>query len=151
MDEAAMLALNNANAPNVWAIDASELRFLLGEAFHVALRAGGRDAFLIALDQTSSDPSPNFHWFKARYPRFVYIDRVVVAPHRRNHGVGRELYEEVFAAALEAGHTLVTCEVNFDPPNPISDRFHAKLGFEEVGRATVLGGAKTVRYLVKRV
>ena len=50
-----------------------------------------------------------------------------------------------------AGHTLVTCEVNADPPNPASDAFHAALGFAEVGDAVIHGGEKSVRYYAKPI
>jgi predicted GNAT superfamily acetyltransferase len=40
--------------------------------------------------------------------------------------------------------------VNSQPPNPISDAFHAAQGFTEVGTAVIEGGAKTVRYLLRR-
>ena len=50
-----------------------------------------------------------------------------------------------------AGHERVVCEVNADPPNPVSDAFHAALGFAEVGSARLSGTplssmGKTVRY-----
>jgi predicted GNAT superfamily acetyltransferase len=105
----------------------------------------GVAAVLIAFDETAAYDSPNFLWFRARFPRFLYIDRVVVAPEARGRGLARALYEELFRRALAAGHDTAVCEVNLVPPNPASDAFHARLGFEEVGRATV--GAKTVRYL----
>jgi uncharacterized protein len=57
------------------------------------------------------------------------------------------LYDEVFERARRLGHSRIVCEVNLEPPNPISDHFHAALGFQEVGRATINDGAKTVRYL----
>jgi len=57
------------------------------------------------------------------------------------------LYAHAFRLAIQLGHTTIACEVNLQPPNPISDKFHAALGFEEVGRATIDNGAKTVRYL----
>jgi predicted GNAT superfamily acetyltransferase len=65
--------------------------------------------------------------------------------------VARSLYHELFAAAAQAGHPIVGCEVNVEPPNPISDAFHEALGFTEVGRASLLGGEKVVRYLVRRL
>jgi uncharacterized protein len=40
----------------------------------------------------------------------------------------------------------VTCEVNSAPPNPVSDKFHAALGFLPVGSA-LLSNGKTVTYL----
>jgi uncharacterized protein len=144
-----MLALNNANAPHVSTIDAAELRGLIDEAFHVGVRGDGNDGFLIALDQDASYGSPNFAWFKARLARFVYVDRIVIASSSRGRGLGRALYEELFHISRQAGHSVVTCEVNFDPPNPVSDRFHGLLGFEEMGRAWVESQVKTVRYLTK--
>jgi hypothetical protein len=38
---------------------------------------------------------------------------------------------EQFACAR--GLTHLVCEVNLDPPNPVSLNFHTKLGFVEVG------------------
>jgi predicted GNAT superfamily acetyltransferase len=39
---------------------------------------------------------------------------------------------------------VVACEFDVQPPNPASERFHAKFGFIEVGRQSVAGGKKTV-------
>ena len=150
IDENAVLALNAAHETETAPLASGQLHALLAEAFHVGLCAQGRDAFLIALDQDAQSPSPNFRWFKARYPHFVYIDRVIVASHKRGLGLARKLYEELFAAAAKAGHVLVGCEVNVQPPNPTSDRFHAALCFSEVGRAAI-GEGKVVRYLVRSI
>jgi uncharacterized protein len=150
-DEAAMLALNRAHIAETSALEAAELRALLAQAFHVGTRDGGRGAFLIALDQDAIYSSPNFQWFKLRHERFVYIDRVIVAPSQRGRGFARSLYEELIAAAARAHHALIGCEVNVDPPNPASDALHEALGFVEVGRAILPGGAKKVRYLTRQV
>jgi predicted GNAT superfamily acetyltransferase len=45
---------------------------------------------------------------------------------------------------MAAGHDRVVCEVNVDPPNPTSRAFHLRMGFGEVGHATLPGGTKTV-------
>jgi predicted GNAT superfamily acetyltransferase len=37
--------------------------------------------------------------------------------------------------------------VNYEPPNPASEAFHTRLGFVEVGRATLPDRGKSVRYL----
>ena len=150
-DESAILALNEAHRAQTSALDAAMLHALISQALHVGLRNRGRDAFLIALDQDALSASPNFQWFKNRYGRFVYVDRVIVAPHKRGLGLARSLYDDLFAAAAQAGHWLVGCEVNVEPPNPVSDAFHEALGFSEVGRAALAGGDKVVRYLVKPV
>lgn len=149
-DEPAVLALNNEHAAELSWLDAARLSHLLGEAFH-ARRAGNLDAFLIAFDQEAGYDSPNFLWFRERYPRFVYVDRIAVAAHARGRGLARRLYDDLFRHARAAGHEVVTCEVNSDPPNPASDAFHAALGFEEAGSAAIHGGKKTVRYFVRRL
>lgn len=151
LDEAAILALNQAHLTETSALDATLLRALIAQAFHVGLRDRGRHAFLIALDQEALSQSPNFHWFRSRYERFVYIDRVIVAPSQRGRGMARTLYEELISAAVQAGHVLLGCEVNLEPPNPASDAFHEALGFSEVGRARLPGGGKIVRYLTRRL
>lgn len=140
----ALLALNNDHAQELSLLTPARTAELIGMAY-LARRVGEADAFLLAFDQSSSYDSPNYLWFRARYPRFVYVDRVVVAPARRGQGLGRQLYAELFERARADGHTLVGCEVNRNPPNPISDAFHAVLGFTEVGEGS--SGQKTVRYL----
>jgi len=146
--EAEVLALNNAHAVELSWLDADQLASLLRQAFH-ARRIGQLDAFLLAFDETASYDSPNYRWFKSRYRRFVYVDRVVVAPEARGRGLARLLYANLFREATVAGHDVVVCEVNVDPPNPASDALHAGLGFAEVGRAAIHGGSKTVRYLAR--
>ena len=144
--EADVLALNNAHAAELSLLDASKLGALLESAFY-ARRVGSVDAFLLAFDENATYDSPNYLWFRDRYPRFVYVDRVVVAPAARRCGWARLLYADLFRHAIEVRHDLVVCEVNADPPNPASDAFHAALGFSEVGRAAIHRGSKTVRYL----
>jgi len=143
----ALLALNNAHAAELSPLNASELRALLGHAFH-ARGIGALEAFLIALDQTHPTyASPNYLWFRARQSRFVYVDRIVVAETARGKGHARRLYADLIEHAVAAGHDSLVCEVNSDPPNPASDAFHEALGFRQVGFAAIHGGAKTVRYL----
>ena len=143
----ALLALNNAHA--------AELSFMTAARFARILRASftarriGTVAMLLAFDQDADYDGENFLWFRARYPRFVYVDRVVVAAQARGLGLARKLYEEVFALAAQAGHGRILCEVNAEPPNPASDAFHAALGFTQVGGATLSGGEKRVRYFCK--
>lgn len=143
---AAMLALNNAHAQELSWLEPSRLQHLAEHSF-LARRIGSLNAFLLAFDQNARYDSPNFLWFKSRYPHFVYVDRIVVASSARGRGHARRLYDDLFKHALEAGHERVVCEVNTQPPNPVSDAFHAALGFVEVGTASVYDGSRTVRYL----
>lgn len=142
----ALLALNNAHAQELSWLEPERLEYLVSEAF-LARRIGDLDAFMLAFDQDAGYDSPNFLWFRARYPRFVYVDRIVVAASARGRGCARRLYHDLFEHAVRSGHDRVVCEVNSSPPNPVSDAFHTALGFVEVGTAAV--GNRIVRYLAR--
>jgi predicted GNAT superfamily acetyltransferase len=142
-----LLTLNNAHARELSWLDEARLRRILRHAF-AARRIGNIDAFILALDHTADYDGENFLWFKSRYEKFVYVDRIVVAAAARGRGYAKLLYQNLFATASASGHTLIVCEVNADPPNPESDAFHQSLGFEQVGAATLRSGKKTVNYIL---
>ncbi len=106
--------------------------------------AGAVAAFLLAFCEGAAYDSPNYRWFAQAYARFLYIDRVVVAANRQGHGIGLRLYADLFAFARESGVPRVTCEIDSDPPNEVSRRFHLRYGFAEVGTQRVAGGQKAV-------
>lgn len=142
---AVLRALNTAHAEATSHLSETEWQDLLGLAFHASCVPDA--AFLIALDQDAAYENANFAWFRERYPRFVYIDRVVVSADHQGKGLARALYNDLFRAARAACQDRIVCEVNLDPPNPESDAFHEKMGFAELGTATLTHNGKTVRYL----
>lgn len=143
-DFPAILALNAASEHFLSRMDAARLAHLHAQAaYHRVVEAGAEAAaFLLAFREGADYDSPNYGWFKARYPSFVYIDRVVVDTAHRGKGFGTALYADVFAFAASQGVAMVTCEFDVEPPNEVSRRFHARFGFREVG---------THRYGKKRV
>jgi hypothetical protein len=146
----ALLALSNAHAREIGIFTRHAFAELVAMSFRTRMTPT-RDAFLIALADRAPAIAPNYRWFAARFERFVYVDRVVVAERARGRGLGRLLYRDLMEAALNADHTTICCEVNVDPPNPVSDAFHAALAFAEIGRAFLPDRGKTVRYLVKEL
>lgn len=104
-------------------------------------------AFLLAFNQDADYDSPNFLWFKERVDRFVYVDRIAVSSAHRRQGLARLLYENLFQFADELGQGRVVCEVNAEPPNPVSDAFHASLGFAIMGRGSLPDRGRVVTYL----
>jgi uncharacterized protein len=116
-------------------------------AAHVTVdNTDGTDAdpvrgFVVTFAPGASYDSPNYRWFAARYERFLYLDRIVVAAEARRRGVARFVYDEAERAASELGGPLV-CEVNVEPPNDASLAFHRARGYREVGRQAAYG--KTV-------
>lgn len=144
-----LIAANNAHAEELGSLTLDALRRLIGQAF-LTLSAGDGDAFLIAFDERADYDSPNFLWFRARFERFVYVDRVAVAASARGRGLARALYETLFRKAQAAGHDRIVAEVNKEPPNPASDAFHAAMGFSVIGSALLANG-KAVRYYELRL
>ncbi len=140
-----LLALNNEHAAELSLLDAPSFKRLFRSAF-LARQTKETDAFVVAFDETGDYDSPNFLWFKARFDRFVYVDRIAVAESARGRGLARRLYDSVFAAARAAGTERVVCEINLDPPNPGSIRFHEALGFVQIGHVKLLESGKTVGY-----
>lgn len=104
-------------------------------------------AFLLAFDQDADYDSTNFVWFKERIDRFVYVDRIAVSSAYRRKGLARLLYENLFQFTEERGEGRVVCEVNAEPPNPVSDAFHKSLGFTVLGRRALPDRGRVVTYL----
>jgi predicted GNAT superfamily acetyltransferase len=142
----ALLRVNNHNAKETSLLTPARFDTLVSWA-RVALFVHPSAALLLAFDQSAAYDGENFLWFRERFERFLYIDRVVVSEKYRRCGIGRLLYAEVSRQATMLGYARIVCEVNVQPPNPVSDHFHATVGFREVGRAPVANGEKTVRYL----
>jgi len=149
-DHPEILGLNESGLPHVNRISARDLADFAEQShyFKIARDAGRLVGFLLAFSERAAYHSPNFLWFRARYPRFVYIDRIVVAHAARRAGIGRQLYADVERVAAMHAPNL-TCEVNLDPPNPGSLAFHERFGFVEVGRQRTDGGKKLVCLMSK--
>lgn len=118
--------------------------------FRAVYRDGRPAAFLLAMDESADYDSLNFLWFRSRYPRFVYIDRVVVGPDHRRAGLAASLYADLLEWAR--GRTpRLACEVNLRPSNEPSLHFHRKQGFVPVGTQETDGGRKTVSLMIREL
>ena len=47
-----------------------------------------------------------------------------------------------FAAAMQAGHDRVVCEVNIEPPNLASEAFDLAMGFDGIGQGSIRKGRR---------
>jgi predicted GNAT superfamily acetyltransferase len=143
-----VLERNQANVPAVGSLDREKLAWYV-DVTPVAVVAevdGVPAGFLLGFAEGSDYASPNYRWFAARYPTFVYVDRVVVDDAHQGRGIGRVLYDHL--VDWSAGTRPVLCaEVNVDPPNEGSLAFHARYGFAEVGRQEPYGDGVRVALL----
>lgn len=146
----AALALNNAHAEELSFHTRQGFLELLAAASFVRMAPQGL-ALIVAFHEGCTYRNPNFSWFAARYPRYYYIDRVVVSEAVRGCGIGRQLYGALDAEARAGGHERLVCEINTVPPNPVSEEFHRRLGFVPVGGQHLADRGKTVRYWSKEL
>jgi hypothetical protein len=134
-----VLTLNNVNAPAVGELTVDALEFLVDHSLYalVVTDLSGNDvqAFCLTFAPGAPYTSANYQWFSDRYDNFVYLDRIAVASQHQNKGCGTALYDSVEQRMIrDQTSPLLTCEVNLQPPNIGSLRFHHRLGFREVGQ-----------------
>ena len=130
----AMWAINEQGLPGTGKVSKKEIVQLLEFS---SLSVGAYDqgelvGFVICLPPKTAYGSLNYAWFNEHYESFVYVDRIAVSEENRNKGVGSALYDHVVSYSKQHG-APVAAEVNREPPNPGSMRFHNRFGFEEVG------------------
>jgi predicted GNAT superfamily acetyltransferase len=150
---AAVLALNARHEIETAPLDATGLADRLRRACAAPAIVGvdGRLlGFLLAYEEDSGLDAFNFRWVGDHLTDFVYVDRLIVEQGVRGQGIGRRLYSAAEATARARGARWLACEVNAEPPNPVSDAFHSKLGFAVFGQGSPTPG-KTVRYLRRAV
>ncbi len=148
----AALELNNANTPSVGEVDRTTLEFLIEHSLYsFAIGIESLHAFCITFAPGAPYTSVNYQWFSRKYSDFVYLDRIVVDEKRRNNSLGAKLYSAVEQRMLkDRCAPLLTCEVNLNPPNHGSLRFHNRIGFHEVGQQDSKPGL-TVSMLAKAI
>ena len=137
-DLARVLEINNANTPGVSELTLSELETDIENCLHALAidnEHGEVCAFCITFAPDAPAAGVNHQWFADRFESFVYLDRIAIDPTYQNLGLGVLLYQSVEQEMIDsAQHSLLCCEVNLEPPNPGSLRFHHRIGFTEVGQ-----------------
>ena len=117
----------------------------------VVEKEGNLAAFILAFDKSSSYDSPNFLWFKERYPSFLYIDRIVVDKKYRREGLAKILYNDIIVFAQRNKYLFLTCEIDINPPNYGSLQFHEIYKFVEVGNQWPYPGEKQVSLRARKL
>ncbi|TCS95351.1 hypothetical protein EDC25_11840 [Pseudofulvimonas gallinarii] len=136
-----ILAMNGQAGVSVAAMDRDMLdcHFANAAYFRVAECDGGLAGFLIGFDHEAGTGNAGYLWMRERQPAFAYIDRIVVAPAFRGHGLGRVLYADIISFA-EVRVPVLACQVSLEPHDNASLMFHASMGFKEVAQLAVPEG-----------
>ncbi len=136
-----VLAINAACVPEVNAIDQAVLDLFL--EWEARIRVVAEDdlpvAFMIGMEQDLPYDSLNYGWFRDRFDRFAYVDRIAVAESARGKGHGPTLYNDFVKWARDRDQPRVCAEVNTVPPNPRSLRFHEIYGFRPLAEVAPKG------------
>ena len=88
--------------------------------------------FIICFREESSYDSPNYKFFSNTESKFLYIDRIAIKDSFRRQGIGKSFYELIEKVAITKKIPLC-CEVNTNPENLISIKFHEDFGFKKIG------------------
>lgn len=145
--------INNDAYPAVPRATGDEMSALVGNASWglVATKDDEIAGFVLCFDPGVDYDSENYRYFESNFDSHFYIDRIVIAKPFRGAGLGVALYESVFDEAKARSAENVTCEVNLDPPNPVSIAFHRRMGFGEVGTQDTKGGSVLVQLMAAPV
>lgn len=148
-----VLALNQELVHFLSDLDMKKLIHLCDEsALQLVVEDKGKFVgFLLAFREGADYDSINYTWFESHYPQFLYVDRVVISPKAQSGGLGKVLYDEIFLYAREIGVPVVTAEYNVIPANEISEKFHARYGFEELARQQTADGKKIVALVASKI
>ena len=150
-DAKALLALNNASIPHVNSLEPDDLTAILDLADYARglFEAEKLVGSLIGLWPGKDYASANYRWFNHHQCGFFYVDRVMIDGASRKGGYGRRLYADIERFALAGGARQIALEVNSQPPNPVSMRFHEALGFYPVGELANQDRSKAVVLMMK--
>ena len=134
-DFSKVLEINNSNVPAVGELTLEKLHYLVDHSLHaVVVEYPTICGFCITFAPNAPYDSVNYQWFQDSYSDFVYLDRIAFDVQAQGKGFGKLLYSYIEQSMSTRVPSPLCCEVNTEPPNPGSLRFHQSIGFEEVGK-----------------
>ena len=135
-DYPAVLAINKYSVAMLSPLNQAQLERLVEQASIAVVAEVDNNiaAFLLVIGPNADYASVNYQWFNQHYPDFLYIDRIVVHHDYRGKRIGHKLYEYVLREAKTKTATRLCAEIDIQPPNLPSLKFHLKWGFSEVSK-----------------
>lgn len=126
--------INQENIPEVGDVpDLDRLNKLINWSSHViVVRKSDIVGFILLMREKEDYDSLNYDFYNSQGVPFLYVDRIAISKNHRRKGLGRSIYQKTFEIAKELD-VMTCCEVNTQPRNDPSLKFHKSFGFEEVG------------------
>tara|TARA_B100000614_G_scaffold179699_1_gene160556 strand:- start:5932 stop:6423 length:492 start_codon:yes stop_codon:yes gene_type:complete len=126
--------INQENIPEVGDVpDLDRLNKLINWSSHViVVRKSDIVGFILLMREKEDYDSLNYDFYNSQGVPFLYVDRIAISKNHRRKGLGRLIYQKTFEIAKELD-VMTCCEVNTQPRNDPSLKFHKSFGFEEVG------------------
>ncbi len=126
--------INQENIPEVGDVpDLDRLNKLINWSSHViVVRKLDIVGFILLMREKEDYDSLNYDFYNSQGVPFLYVDRIAISKNHRRKGLGRLIYQKTFEIAKELD-VKTCCEVNTQPRNDPSLKFHKSFGFEEVG------------------
>jgi len=127
--------LNQTNTPEVGSLESIlHLNQLIDFSAYnlLVLKEDEIVGFIICMREGSAYRSENYKFFNERLKKFLYVDRVAIDEQHRRAGLGKAIYEDIFSQASNDS-LPVALEVNTQPINQPSLKFHEKMGFDQIG------------------
>ncbi|HZX02025.1 GNAT family N-acetyltransferase [Kribbella sp.] len=143
-DFVAVLALNAAAEGLVQPLGPDRLDWLRLIAAHaVVVDVDGHPAgFVLTFTPGSAYDGPEFGWFTQTYAdRFLYIERIVVAPEHRRQGIASTVYRAVERSAQPFDRAVA--RVRSDALDSAGLSFHTARGYHEVAGQRLANGTST--------
>lgn len=129
-DRAFVLELNRIHEHLTAPMDESRLVELIAWADHADVidLDGERAGFVFTFAPRTPYDSANYVEFCRLFDTFTYLDRIVISASFRRRGIGNAVYDELEALATPR----MVLEVNIEPSNEPSLRFHRARGYQGV-------------------
>ena len=106
--------------------------------------------FLLVLPMNIPYKSLNYSWFSKRFNDFAYIDRIAVKEEYKSLGIGTLLYSDL-EQSLPKDIKIIACEYNIKPLNKVSQNFHQKMEYKNVGTQFTENNTKEVSLMIKKI
>lgn len=141
-DRDIVLGLNQASVEVLSPLDAGRLQHLLALCDHAIVAEVEQVVvgFMLVFAEASAYDGEAYRWFDQHYDNFLYVDRIIIDESARGRGLATVFYEKLIDEARRQKKSCLLAEIDIEPPNHVSLKFHQRFGFVEVDRLTYAKG-----------